>query len=385
MFPITDLGGSTIAFGGRTIGEAQEGQPKYLNSQESPLFQKRRSLFGLATARETIRQLDRAIVVEGYVDVIALAQAGITNVVAPLGTSLTAEQVRLLRRFTDSIVVLFDGDAAGASAAVRSFAVFAEVSMFADAAFLPEGQDPDSFVRSAGRENVERIIAGASPLVDVYLRSLAPRDAPLARRMRGAEGVAELIGRLENSIFVGLFARRAAEYLEIAEDQLLGRVRKPTPAPRPTSPPAASPAKPPPAFSRQESLIVELLLLHPHLKTKLPSGIEARFASEEARSFLRRVQEADADAADFLGELSPPARERVARALLGESDLYTEPERMLEDALARIAREHHESLIRAIGREIRDAESRGDVETVQRLLAEKQKLSAEATAAAVKA
>src|SRR5262245_30873783 len=120
MFPITDLAGKTIAFGGRLL-TAVEGQPKYLNSQESPLFQKRRSVFGLAGARDAINERRRVVLVEGYEDVIALAQAGIREVVAPLGTSLTSDQIRLLKRFTDEFLVLFDGDRAGLGAAARAF------------------------------------------------------------------------------------------------------------------------------------------------------------------------------------------------------------------------------------------------------------------------
>lgn len=373
IFPIADLGGGIIAFGGRVLGEASEGQPKYLNSPESPLFQKRRSLFGLSAARDPIRSAERSIVVEGYVDVIALAQAGIGNVVAPLGTALTADQVRLLRRFTDGIVVLFDGDAAGQAAAVRSFPVFAEVGLFADAAFLPEGQDPDTFVRSAGREAVERLVANAAPLVDHYLRSLALPDAPLSRRMRAAEAVAELLGRIGNPIFGGLFARRAAEHLGIAEDQLWKRKRSSESAERTASPPDAPPT-PGADFSRQESLILELLLVHPLLRHRIDARTEQLFSSDAARALLRRVLEETATAESLVEELPTAARDRVARALLGESEIYGQPEQMLQDTLARLERDERERRLRSLAREIREAEGRGDPETLQRLLVEKQKL-----------
>jgi len=116
MFPITDTSGKVIAFGGRILPGRPAGgdpPPKYLNSAESPIFRKGHTLYGLALARDAIRKADRAIVVEGYLDVIALAQAGIGEVVAPLGTALTADQLRLLRRFTETVVACFDGDPAG--------------------------------------------------------------------------------------------------------------------------------------------------------------------------------------------------------------------------------------------------------------------------------
>ena len=155
MFPITDLSAKIIAFGGRMLGNTEG--PKYLNSPESPLFHKRRSVFGLAAARDAIHERQRVILVEGYIDVIALAQAGIGNVVAPLGTALTSDQLRVLKRFTDNFLVLFDGDRAGIGAAARAFTIFAEVGIFAEAAFLPEGHDPDTFVNQAGREAIEEI------------------------------------------------------------------------------------------------------------------------------------------------------------------------------------------------------------------------------------
>src|SRR5882724_4249145 len=181
MFPIVDLSGNTIGFGGRLLSSV-EGQAKYINSSDSPIFHKGRSVYNLGAAREAIHRRDHVLLVEGYVDVIALVEAGIENVVAPLGTALTADQVRLLKRFTDKFTVLFDGDAAGIAAAARSFEVFAEVGLFPEAAFLPEGHDPDTYVHQFGAEGIERLVAAATQLVDHYLRKLAPDGANLAER-----------------------------------------------------------------------------------------------------------------------------------------------------------------------------------------------------------
>ncbi|MGH7857455.1 MAG: DNA primase, partial [Candidatus Binatia bacterium] len=371
MFPITGLDGKVIAFGGRLLGEGRAGQPKYLNSPESAVFQKRRSLFGLAAAREAIRAKDRAIVVEGYMDAIALAQAGIENVVAPLGTALTADQIRQLRRFTDSIAVFFDGDAAGRAAAARSFPVFAEVGLFADAAFLPDGHDPDSFVRESGAEGVEALLTRSSPLVDHYLRTLAPPDAPLAGRMRAAQSVAELIGRIRNPIFSGLLARRAAEIYGIAEEQLLkgGRISAPA------APPAAPAAKPAAAgISTQEALLIELLIVHPGLRDTVRDSAGGLLDSEEARALLARILGEDFDASALLEELPLPSRRRAAQALLGESGIYPEPEKILQECVERLANERAQSRLRDLGRQIRDAETRGDEAATQQFQAEKQRL-----------
>ncbi len=375
IFPISDLGGKIVAFGGRIL-EAVEGGPKYLNSSESALFQKRRSLFGLEAARDAIHRENRVVVVEGYIDAIMLWQAGIQNVVAPLGTALTTEQLRLLKRFTEAIVVFFDGDRAGAAAAARSFPVFAEVGSFADAAFLPAGHDPDSFVRSEGKEGVERILAAKTPLVDHYLRSLAPGDAALAARLRGAQEVAELLARVDGPIFKGLLARRAGEFFGLAEQELLGRARpsRITPPPSPAAPSAVRP----PALSSHESLIVELLLVAPVLAEALPAAVDSFFEHEEALAILERIRAGgrSLDASEILPELSTEARDRVARSLLGEADIYVEPSRMLADCLAKLANEAHERALRALSQKIRAAEQRGDGAALAELLAQKQRLAA---------
>ncbi|MEK7341576.1 MAG: DNA primase, partial [Candidatus Binatota bacterium] len=163
IFPIANAGGKVVGFGGRVMGQ---GLPKYLNSAETPLFHKGANLYGLFQAKEAIRELDRAVVVEGYLDVLALFQFGVSYVVATLGTSLTPDHVRILGRYTKNIIALFDGDEAGRKAAARSFEVFIEGGLLGRAAFLPKGEDPDTFVRSEGKEALEAVVEQAIPLAD---------------------------------------------------------------------------------------------------------------------------------------------------------------------------------------------------------------------------
>ena len=374
MFPIHDLAGKVIGFGGRLLPPTQD-QAKYVNSSDSSVFHKGRSVFGLAAARGPIHEHGRALLVEGYMDVIALAQAGIGNAVAPLGTSLTADQVRLLKRFTDDFVVLFDGDRAGLTAAARSFTVFAEVGIFAQAAFLPEGDDPDTFVQKAGAAGLEQLLARSSPLADHYLRSLAAPDASLAERARGAQAVAELCDRLEDPIFVGLLVRRAAQHLDLPEEQLRSRDRQRRAVDR--SPAATTPPARPQAFSAHESMILELLLVHPELECKLPADASRLFPTEDARSLLERVRGADASAhaSELVAALPREAADRVAHAWSGEADLYASPERMLEDCLAKLDERTREARLRALTEEIRDAERRGDATRLGALIEEKLRLS----------
>ncbi len=164
MFPIRNVQGETIGFGGRVL---DRGEPKYLNSPETPVFSKGRELYGLFEARTGMRQRGYALVVEGYMDVVALAQHGFDNAVATLGTACTAEHVQKLFRFTESVVFSFDGDAAGRRAAGRALEAalpHANEQRTIRFLFLPTEHDPDSFVRELGTQAFERAVEGALPL-----------------------------------------------------------------------------------------------------------------------------------------------------------------------------------------------------------------------------
>jgi len=184
MIPIRDARGRTIAFGGRILGQ---GEPKYLNSPETPLFDKGRTLFNLDCAAPASRSANRVVVVEGYMDVIALAHAGIDEAVAPLGTALTEGQLERLWRLADVPLLCFDGDSAGQKAAIR--AAMRALPMLAPGrslcfATLPPGQDPDDLVRSGGRDAVEAVFKNSAPLVEILWRhehDAAPLDTPETR------------------------------------------------------------------------------------------------------------------------------------------------------------------------------------------------------------
>ncbi|MHA1547207.1 MAG: DNA primase [Alphaproteobacteria bacterium] len=168
IFPINDARGRVVGFGGRALSEGAKA--KYLNSPETPLFHKGRTLYNLGSARTTVRAAGTVIVVEGYMDVIALAQAGLAHTVAPLGTALTEEQIRLLWRLTPEPVLCFDGDEAGTRAAHRAADLTLEMltpGFSLRFAFLPPGLDPDDMVRGQGVDALSDILAAARPLVDV--------------------------------------------------------------------------------------------------------------------------------------------------------------------------------------------------------------------------
>jgi len=172
MFPILNARGLVIGFGGRIL---DKGEPKYLNSPETPLFEKGREVYGLVQARDAIRAAGRALVVEGYMDVVALAQFGVGYAVATLGTATTPVHVNKLLKLTDEIVFCFDGDAAGRKAAWRALQVSLPIAPDNKPIrflFLPDGEDPDTYVRKNGKDAFERLVAGAQVLSEFLLAEL---------------------------------------------------------------------------------------------------------------------------------------------------------------------------------------------------------------------
>ena len=222
MFPIHDTRGRVIGFGGRVLAG---GEPKYLNSPETAVFTKGNELYGLYFARGAIRDAGRVIVVEGYMDVVALAQHGIGYAVATLGTSTTAIHAQKLFRLTDSVVFCFDGDAAGRKAAWR--ALENTLPVLADGKearflFLPDGEDPDDFVRSRGKRPFEDAVAGAVPLSQYLLTELAARYAPATAEGRAALVAAArpYVGQIAAPVLGALVRRQLAELAGLPEAQL---------------------------------------------------------------------------------------------------------------------------------------------------------------------
>ncbi len=264
MFPIEDLQGRVIGFGGRIL---DKGEPKYLNSPETALFHKGRELYGLPQAVKAIETERRAVVVEGYMDVIALAQHGIANAVATLGTATTREHLERLFRLAPEVVFCFDGDRAGRDAAWR--ALEQVLAVLRDGRqvtflFLPEGEDPDTLVRHEGAEGFQRRLRRAIELPQFFFESLA-RQVDLTRddgRARLFELAKPLLSKVAQGALHEIMMARLAELTGLATD----RVRALTPAPAPPkpvrAPQAAFSPKGSPSLVRQA---IALLLQAPAL------------------------------------------------------------------------------------------------------------------------
>ena len=278
MFPILDARGNVIGFGGRVIGE---GEPKYLNSPETPLFEKGRELYGLYQARRAIREKNQVIVVEGYMDVVALAQHGVENAVATLGTSTTPMHVGKLLKLADNVVFCFDGDAAGRKAAWRAL----EVSLpeLADGKvvsflFLPPEDDPDTYVRRLGKEGFEKALAQAKPLSQFLFAELVSR-VDMATEEGRASFVAHakpLVAQVQAPALGAMLRKRLAELARLAPEEISGLVpaktgvRKPTPA-------ASRPVRkgPPSPQARLLALVLHDVALAREVPPEVISGASA--------------------------------------------------------------------------------------------------------------
>ncbi len=225
IFPIANDSGKVVAFAGRALGDEQ---PKYLNSPETPIYTKGRVLYHLDRAAQAIRKLDYTILVEGYMDCIAVASGGIENAVASCGTSLTEGQIRLLARYSRRVVVNYDPDSAGVAATERSLALLLEEGFEAKVLALPGGLDPDSFIRKEGAARYRELLAGAPGYID-YLtdRAIAAHNINTPEgKVGAANSVLPHLARVPNPMLRAELASRLAERLHLDEHLLRGELRR---------------------------------------------------------------------------------------------------------------------------------------------------------------
>lgn len=280
MCPVILPAGEIVGFSGRTLGSDPE-TPKYMNSPESMIYKKSHLLFGLHAARAAFHRKGRALLVEGNFDVIALHQAGFAEAVAPLGTALTAEQVDTLRRLAPTIVLCTDGDKAGRAAAFKDVPLCVAAGVETRVATLPDGEDPDSFVRKQGAAAFDALIARAQPAVDYYLDQLWFRsDRSADARARALKEAAPLLQSVHDDVKRSIIIEQFAKAMDISPQVVRGAIARgpgmaapsgarmvdfpmgaaaaPTRPPAPRTPP---PPPPPPA----ELKVLGILADHPEL------------------------------------------------------------------------------------------------------------------------
>ena len=378
IFPIEDAGGRVMAFGGRIVSA---GEPKYLNSPETPVFSKGKNLYGLMRAKEGIRKSGYAILVEGYFDLISLWNAGLTNVVASLGTAFTAEQVELLRRYTGQVAVLFDADEAGKKALQRSIQLFLSGGVQAKAVVLPEKYDPDDYVREFGREHLEKIIDQAPSVIDYYIDHLVGEKVSLEEKRDAVREALRFVASFGDAIERNLFLKRISEKLGIDQEVLKKEATRPRESPAPTG---RVPEKPLMALDKVEFSLILFMLQHTASIAQVEaSGALDCFADGELKQLgaeiIRRSRENGSEnlsTSFFLDDIEDGSlKKQIFKSLLeGRTDDEKVWERYVSDTITKIKRRWYGGRKKHLSRELIKAQAQGDTDGQNRLLQEKEKL-----------
>lgn len=383
MFPIRDVGGNIVGFGGRVIGK---GEPKYLNTPETDYFNKSRVLYGLNEARRHIRESGNAIVMEGYMDVISAHQFGVNNAVASLGTSLTREQVQLLMRYTRDVFIAYDADAAGVAATLRGLDMMQELGCRVRVITIPEGKDPDEFLQLHGAAGWRDVVSGAESLLEYkfkqiksggkgqentkssLLEQVLPNLANMQDEVERAEGIKLLAARLHTS-----WDAVASEYNTFIEKER----RK-----RPNSDKIAkikhNITQQLDARTRAEKMLLRLMLDNPQLVSTVQRQLEENFFKntvykrvfEKALPLMERDDYCPAIVFDVLDE----GDQKVLGDLLMETIPDDKPAKILPsyiEAMKRfLKKERRESLMDTLV----EAEKVGDQKRVSEILEKLQTL-----------
>jgi len=385
IFPIRNSARQVIGFGGRII---DEGEPKYLNSPESSIYSKRNSLYGLPLASQQISREDRALVVEGYLDAITLHQAGIKNVVAALGTALSEQHIQLLRRYSSTVIMVFDADAAGEKAMVRSLEPFMEAQLAPRFILLPEGDDPDSFVKQNGTEKFKEYMDSAGLVLDYVIEKTIQNHgiADPAGKVAACDAVLAILGRLSDPLEKQLYVQKLAQRLGLQEQQIIGRARGNRAGNKP-GPDRSEPEKRSDFHKNAEKLILQLMIAHPGTAALIrQSEILDDFADPTIQHLCLKLLENSRDGAGLdletiMDDVSDETGKRLlAEAAYGESLEGTE-QKILTDCIRDIrlkknsrARERVAALMKQAEASRDESAARDHQRVYQDLLQEKRRI-----------
>ena len=326
MFPIHASTGRPVAFGARALDIDE--QAKYLNSPETPVYHKSATLYGLWRGRDAIRNTQQALVVEGYMDLISLVQNGIENVVASSGTALTSDHARMLRRYASHIVLVFDGDEAGTGATVRGIGSLFEMGLDVRVVSLPQGHDPDSFVREHGPDGFYALIEKASSAVDFLIHRFSTREdlSSIDGKTRAAHELAELIGRIKDQARRQFLIQDVSQKLRMEESvfiQIVHADTRQTPSRRSTAPTGTPPPFDPRPRSERELLY--LMMRNPDAADFVLHHIRMEdFTNSTYRQMVRliaqlRQNRQNPTVANLIDHCRDPQLSRII------SDLFLEP------------------------------------------------------------
>lgn len=379
VFPIRDITGNIISFGGRVL---DSGEPKYLNGPESPLFNKSANLYNLDLARQAMRKQDRALVVEGYFDVITCAAHGFWETVAPLGTALTSRQVMVLKRQAQETVLVFDGDQAGLRAAKRALPLFLAEDCSPKVLLLPQGEDPDSFLRSQGAQALEEALGSAKTLVEAVLDGLV-EEGDLGTpegRSRIVADAGGVIKAIKDPVAAWLYLERLAHRVSVPPEMAARRLGMPLPrrSPARVARPAGNRGAAAPERCLLELALASASAARRFMSCGVLEGLEDQRLDQVAsamRALMERGQEptpdavsqavADPDLAGLVVRLSERA------PCLNEAEALEQAKSME----ANLARRRAKAELRRIAQAMAAAHAAGDAEQVALLQKRRKELT----------
>ena len=344
MFPICDEQGRVIGFSGRVLS-GDEKTAKYINSPETPLFHKGRVIFGLDKAKRAILDRQQAVICEGQLDLIACHMAGVQNAVAPQGTALTADHMRVLKRYAQEVVLCFDGDKAGINATIRALDDLLKSGLAVRVASLPQPHDPDSFIKEFGPEEFRHTIETAEGFFDFYLRHLcATEDLSQDRgRMTVVRSMRDALTKAGSPVLLDTYAQKTAQRLGVGVDSVRAEFKRQTPAPvvrEPSEPEiTAAETAPLPKPHTTESWFLRLLLTDDSLLEVVERHLDSQWIQDRrvreitARRLRAHVQQTWAGVPGLLHEIEDEETRRLANEAAADVRNFPNRDQQLKDCI----------------------------------------------------
>ena len=380
LFPIFDLHQRIVGFGGRII---KEGEPKYLNSPESSIYHKGEVLYGLQVAKRYATDKDCIIVVEGYFDLLTLHQYGWRHSVATLGTALTPQHIRTLKRYTKNLITLFDADQAGVQATLRSLPLFLEEEVAGKTVILPNGEDPDGFLRKGNLEDFTKRVEQAVPLIDFFFqRLMRTYDVKsVDGKVRIAKEGLALLGKIPDRIRRDFYTKALAERLDVKESFLYEMLPS-SPKGRPKEGEDSKESSLDRTFPKSEEMVVRLMVHHPEvIPTISQEGVLKEFESPILQKIAKVLEDlyqrkGRLDLPEALASFEETLKGRLCEFAFQESGLEGgDRGRILQDCMQKIRGKRLKKEKGELLRRIKEAEKQQEERSLVPLLKEHQELA----------
>ena len=374
IFPIYDVNTHLVGFGGRVMDDSM---PKYLNSPETLLYNKRRSLYGIHRAKQPCREHDTVYIVEGYFDLLALHQHGIKNAVATLGTALTPEHVRILKGYATRMVLLYDSDEAGIKAALRSIETFKMEEADARIIVLPQGHDPDTFLMKFGYGSFMKIASGAKGIMPFLIDSAVSKHGLSNEgKIRIVQDLKEPLSAVSDPVARSLYIKELAEHIGVDEDAVLEKVRETSSRTidRPAGFFGSDHLK---KWDRLEQQIIAMMLQFPEILPEIGKRNLLDLFENDALKSIGKLVLAQKDysqgrVSDIISLCSDDEKKRLIAQLSFGEDLWNQEICLGIIARFEFSRRRNETTLLE---KIKAAEKNNDVELLEKLLQEKQKMA----------